>query len=367
MRGVATSRAQLNPQEITRVTDRVGNGPPHAVDVSDLGDFLSAADRPPDDDHWVYRPEERLRILESLFLADGAPWLARFSFLLAASVVVATLGLANDQPAAVIAAMVIAPLMTPVLGLACSTTLGLTRHSLRLLAIIGAGSVAAVVLGWAISATLVVHEVTAEELSRTEPRLRDLSIALAAGAAGMYSVVRKDLSSVVPGVAIAVALVPPLATVGLTAELGEWTLARGAALLYLVNVLAIVLAAVGVLLATDFMESPSLRNPNVAVATVAALVLAVAVTIPIWRTSRQADDEVSFTRAARTALEQWADAHDAHRVVDAGIAPGHLDVVIAGPTRPPDLDTLRAAAATNAFPNPVLEVDWVESSVVIAD
>lgn len=365
MRVVASTRTQLNPQEITRVTDRVGTGPPPSVRAPDLSEVLTTTQRHRDDDHWIYRPEERLSILEALFLADGSPWLARFSFLLAASVVVATLGLANDQPAAVIAAMVIAPLMTPVLGLACSSTLGLMRHSIRLLAIIGAGSVAAVALGWAISATLVVHEVTAEELSRTEPRLRDLSIALAAGAAGMYSVVRKDLSSVVPGVAIAVALVPPLATIGLTAELGEWSLARGAALLYLVNVLAIVLAAVGVLLATDFMESPSLRNPNVALAALAAIVLSVAVTVPIWRTSRQADDEVTFTRAASAALEEWVVAHNTYRVVDTTIAPGHVGVVIAGPTGPPDLDTLQAAVATDAYPSPVLEVEWVESTTMV--
>jgi len=368
MRGVGTSRAKLNPKEIGRVTDRVATGPPQPVEVPDLGEVLTSVNRRRDDDHWIYRPDERLRILERLFLADGSPWLARFTFLLGASVVVATLGLANDQPAAVIAAMVIAPLMTPVLGLACSSTLGLMRHSLRLLAIITAGSIGAVVLGWAISATLVVHQVTPEELSRTEPRLRDLSIALAAGAAGMYSVVRKDLSSVVPGVAIAVALVPPLATVGLMVELGEWHLARGAALLYLVNVLAIVLAAVAVLLATDFMDSPSLRNPSVAVASLAALVLAVAVTVPVWRTSRRADDEVTFVRGVETALEEWADTHDAHRVVGADVAPGQVSIVIAGPTNPPGLDRLRTAVATEAYPNPVVEVDWVESSpLVIAD
>ncbi|MDH4276633.1 MAG: DUF389 domain-containing protein [Acidimicrobiia bacterium] len=365
---MGTSRAKLNPKEIGRVTDRVATGPPQPVEVPDLGEVLTSVNRRRDDDHWIYRPDERLRILERLFLADGSPWLARFTFLLGASVVVATLGLANDQPAAVIAAMVIAPLMTPVLGLACSSTLGLMRHSLRLLAIITAGSIGAVVLGWAISATLVVHQVTPEELSRTEPRLRDLSIALAAGAAGMYSVVRKDLSSVVPGVAIAVALVPPLATVGLMVELGEWHLARGAALLYLVNVLAIVLAAVAVLLATDFMDSPSLRNPSVAVASLAALVLAVAVTVPVWRTSRRADDEVTFVRGVETALEEWADTHDAHRVVGADVAPGQVSIVIAGPTNPPGLDRLRTAVATEAYPNPVVEVDWVESSpLVIAD
>jgi uncharacterized membrane protein len=140
-----------------------------------------------------------------------------------------------------------------------------------------------------------MHEVTAEEFSRTSPRIRDVVIALAAGGAAMYSIVRKDLSSVMPGVAIAVALVPPLATAGLLLELGEWSLAGGAALLYGINVLAIILAAIVVLLITAFIASPSFRDPK------------------------------------------------------AG------------------LDELRAAVATDAYPQATVEVDWVKSMIFDVD
>ena len=242
----------------------------------------------------MYSPQERYRILQSLFLADGAPWVSRFSFLLLMSVVIATLGLANNQPAAVIAAMVIAPLMTPVLGIAAGIMLGLVRQVARLTLIVVTSSVAAVAVGWFISFTLVVHEITGEELSRTSPRIRDFAIALAAGAAGMYGIVRKDLSGVLPGVAIAVALVPPLGTIGIVLELGEWSLARGAALLYGMNIVAIILAAMVVLVVTDFIESPSIRSPKVIVSTVFLLIVSIAIIVPVWNNSRELDGEALF-------------------------------------------------------------------------
>ncbi|MEZ5380961.1 MAG: DUF389 domain-containing protein [Microthrixaceae bacterium] len=358
--------SELTTREITRVADGVGRPCP-AADDADLARRLQASSPRPDDDHWVYRTEERVRVLQGLFLADGSPWFARFALLLGASVVIATLGLANDQPAAVIAAMVVAPLMTPVLGIAASLTLGLIRRTGRLVLVVVCASVGAIALGWFISASLVVHEITAEELSRTEPRLRDLVIALAAGAAGMYSIVRKDLSSVMPGVAIAVALVPPLATIGITAELGEWELARGATLLYVINVLAIVLAAVGVLLATEFMRSPSLRNPAVAVAAVVTAALTVAVVVPVWHNSRRIDEEVTFTHHAEATVDGWSSDHPSHRVVGRTITPGAVTLVIAGSEEPSNLHRLRSALGTEDFPDPTLEVDWVQSDIITVD
>lgn len=280
---------------------------------------------------------------------------------------IATLGLANDQPATVIAAMVVAPLMPPVLGIAASMTLGLWRHTTRLVTVVAAASVGAVLLGWLISSSLVVHEITAEELSRTEPRLRDLIVALAAGAAGMYSVVRKDLSSVIPGVAIAVALVPPLATVGITLELGEWRLARAAALLYGVNVLAIVFAAVVVLLATDFMRSPSLRKPAVSAAAVVTLTLATVIIVPVWQNSRRIDKENQFERNAEAVLHDWDDSHPSHAIIVREITPGSATIAVAGPTRPDDLDELQEELATVAFPAPVLEVEWISAEITRLD
>lgn len=352
----------LDEREVSRVTHRVSTT--QRQSDSDLADVLEHTHPRRDDSHWVFSPDERVQVVRRLFLADGSPWIARFSLLLGASVLIATLGLANDQPAAVIAAMVLAPLMTPLLGMACALVLGLVRRALRLLVVLILASSGALVLGWLVAASLVTQTLTAEELARTEPRLRDFAIAIAAGAVAMYSTVRKDLWSVVPGVAIAVALVPPLTTAGVMAEARHWDLARGAILLYGVNVLGIVLAAVGVLLVTDFMRSPSLREPRVLVAAFVTVIVAVAVIAPVWINSRRLDDEVRFEHAAEVAISEWASAHPAFDVTSQLISPGKVTLVISGATEPPDLLALRTAMATKRFTTPSLQVHWVQASVI---
>jgi uncharacterized hydrophobic protein (TIGR00271 family) len=297
-----------------------------------------------------------------LLLVDGSPWIARFALLLSMSIVIASLGLASNQPAAVIAAMVVAPLMTPVLGIAASIMLGLPRQTARLVVIVLVSSLLAVAVSWLISATFVVHEVTPEELARTAPRLRDLVIALAAGAAGMYSVVRKDLSGVLPGVAIAVALVPPLATIGSVLGQQEWRLARGAALLYGVNVVAIVVAAIAVLFATDFVSSPSVRNPRVVVGAAFLVASGVGVIVPLWNTSRQLDDETTFRDHANEVVDDWAEAHPGFVVVSREIGPGEVTLVLAGPSEPPDLTRLRLDLADDDFGAPEVDLAWLATT-----
>ena len=376
---MATSRdpRRLTAHDAARVAARVGMSEDASIDprtsLVDTTDFVDTTNLvelletlPParDRKHWIYTPEERVRILRTLLLADGAPWVARFGFLLIMSVLIATLGLANNQPAAVIAAMVVAPLMTPVLGIACAATLGLVAQAKRLLLIVIAASLFAVALGWAVSASLVVNDLTPEELSRTAPRLRDLVIALAAGSAGMYSVVRKDLSGVVPGVAIAVALVPPLATVGIVLELHEWSLARGAALLYAMNVTAIVVAAIVVLLVTDFMESPSFRDPKTIVSGAAIALMSAAVVVPIWLDSREVDRASGFAQNAAEVTDDWEQDHPDHHLILQRVDPGVVQLTITGPTEPPSLDDLRARLATGSYPDPVVEVEWVRSTII---
>lgn len=376
---MATSRdlRRLTAHDAARVAARVGMsedasidartsrvGTTDFVDTTNLVELIETLPPARDREHWIYTPEERVRILRTLLLVDGAPWVARFGFLLIMSVLIATLGLANNQPAAVIAAMVVAPLMTPVLGIACAATLGLVAQAKRLLLIVIAASLFAVALGWAVSASLVVNDLTPEELSRTAPRLRDLVIALAAGSAGMYSVVRKDLSGVVPGVAIAVALVPPLATVGIVLELHEWSLARGAALLYAMNVTAIVVAAIVVLLVTDFMESPSFRDPKTIVSGAAIALMSAAVVVPIWLDSREVDRASGFAQNAAEVTDDWEQDHPDHHLILQRVDPGVVQLTITGPTEPPSLDDLRARLATGSYPDPVVEVEWVRSTTI---
>ena len=146
--------------------------------------------------------------------------------------------------AVVIGAMLVAPLMTPLIGLALALVQGnpvLAKISLR-----------AVVMGLGVSLlvgfltgllTPGFDEPTREMLGRGGPGLLDLSVAFASGLAAAYASSRPGLLAALPGVAIAAALVPPIATSGLALSLGNYHLAIGALLLFVINMVTIVLAS----------------------------------------------------------------------------------------------------------------------------
>jgi uncharacterized hydrophobic protein (TIGR00271 family) len=161
---------------------------------------------------------------------------------------IATLGLVLDSPAVIIGAMLISPLMGPIMA----TGLGLAAGDLYLALKAVVKLSTSIALATAVSAALVwilpFHSPTAEILSRTKPTLLDLGIALLSGIAGSVAVGRAagntDGLTTVPGVAIAVALMPPLCTFGFGVGSGlRPEIIRGAALLFLTNIVAIVFSA----------------------------------------------------------------------------------------------------------------------------
>jgi len=194
-------------------------------------------------------PNERKRIFDDLFFENDrrGPYLKRFVVLIVLSALIAAFGLINDSAAVVIGAMLIAPLMTPMLGSAAAIVEGWPRRFAETFAIVIFGALMAMAVGFIVAVVLPRlydgSPLPGEILARTAPNLVDLGIALAAGAAGAYIMIRSEASSALPGVGIAVALIPPLATVGITAGVGERDLAFGALLLFITNLLAIVLAA----------------------------------------------------------------------------------------------------------------------------
>jgi len=162
-----------------------------------------------------------------------------FLIMIALAAGIAGLGLRLNSPAVLIGAMLISPLMSAIVGLG----LGAVRADRRLMSISGSalaqGILVAVAMGivaaWAIPGT----EPTAEIMARTEPSLLDLGVALISGLAGAYAICRRDASSALVGVAIAVALVPPLVTAGIGLAWLNWPIAGGAALLFITNLIAI--------------------------------------------------------------------------------------------------------------------------------
>jgi len=156
-----------------------------------------------------------------------------------AATVIATAGLLADSAATVIGAMLIATLTGPIMGVGLALVDSDNPLLWRALRSLVAGTVLVVATGWLLGLLAPPMAVTSEMLARTSPRLVDLIVALASGAVCAYALTTPRLNAAVFGVAIAVALVPPLATTGLFVARGEWDLAGGALLLAFVNIVAI--------------------------------------------------------------------------------------------------------------------------------
>ena len=181
---------------------------------------------------------------ESLYqeVEKGARIDFNFFLLVILSTAVATIGLIEDNIAVVIGAMVIAPLLGPNLALSLGTALGdvdLMRKSIRTLALgIAIAIGISVNIGWFWPGELNSHEL----MARTEANLDSIALALASGAAATLSLTT-GLSSVLVGVMVAVALLPPSVTLGIMLGKGEMQLAIGAGLLLAINIVCVNLAS----------------------------------------------------------------------------------------------------------------------------
>ncbi len=185
--------------------------------------------------------EERKATYEQV-RSDSSPS-PSFYMLVCISTIIAAYGLLAGSTAVVIGAMLVAPLMGPIFGIA----LGLSNGDKTLLesALISEvlGILLAIGLGFIIGVVPLRPDFGTEIISRTQPTIYDVIIALASGLAGAYAIVHKKISPALPGVAIATALVPPLATCGLCLAARNYEWALGAFLLFSANLVAIEFAA----------------------------------------------------------------------------------------------------------------------------
>ena len=189
--------------------------------------------------------EQRVELVDRL--QTNSRFDVDFIVLISLSTLIAGLGLVRNSGAVVIGAMLVAPLMTPLVGIGFALLQGnaqLVRSAMR-----------SVVLGFAVAFVIGVFvgliaptemimpagRYNSELLGRCEPNWIDLVIALVSGVAGAYATGRPNLLSALPGVAIAAALVPPLATSGIMFAVMEFNLSLGALLLFFANIVAIVL------------------------------------------------------------------------------------------------------------------------------
>ncbi len=203
-------------------------------------------------------PERRKSIYQRI--SDPSKPSGAYYLLVCLSAIIATFGLLANSTAVVIGAMLVAPLMSPIFGIALGLSIGDRRLFRTAILAELAGMVLAVGLPVLIGLIPLRPDFGAEILARTQPTVYDVLIALASGLAGAYALVNEKISPALPGVAIATALVPPLASCGLNIAAGNWTLAGGAFLLFAVNFVAIEFAAAFMFTWFGVVEFPKASN-----------------------------------------------------------------------------------------------------------
>lgn len=207
--------------------------------------------------HKIRRAAERMMLLSipqlsrservSLFdeIEEKSRWSFDFATLMLLATSIAALGLLANSGAVVIGAMLVAPLMTPLLGGGLALVQGNLPLWKKSQKAVGLGFVAA--LGVGITFGLIARwcglGLTDELIARGAPSMLDLGVAFVSGLAASYCLARPRLSGALAGVAIAAALVPPIATVGISLALQQFSVAQGAAMLFGTNVVAIVLGS----------------------------------------------------------------------------------------------------------------------------
>ena len=261
------------------------------------------------------------------------PWRQYSSFFwrLALAAVVATGGIAAASTAVVIGAMLIAPLMSPMLGCALAIVSGRPRAAVRTLLVTVAGVALCIGIAAAVGAVAPVSVNTAtnqEVLARVTPRLIDLMAALA--------LVRDDIPDAVPGIAISASLVPPLCVVGVALQAGDIEAARGSMLLFVANFFAIqlmccaVFAALGLGRRVRSERAGRMRAAWYALTAVGALMVAVPLAVTSWNVIEASAQERAVAEITVAWLE---DSEYRLRVFD--MEDGVLSIEIAGVGRAP--------------------------------
>lgn len=235
---------------------------------------------------------------------------------------IATLGLITNSPAVIIGAMLVAPLMSPIIGIGLASMIGRRTLLKSALSAVLRGALLAVGLSTLLTVInsylpfVSLHELPQEIISRTHPSPIDLMIALAGGIAAAYSLTEERLSAALPGVAIATALMPPICTVGIGVALLDWDVAGGAFLLFITNAVTIAFAAAFVFFLRGFNPYPIDNNRKLPPTLQFSALLIVILLIPLTYFSIDFVRQASEYRLISQILNEKVDAINNAELVD---------------------------------------------------
>lgn len=224
---------------------------------------------------------------------------SRYLFMTAMSGGIAVLGLLLSSPAVVIGAMLLSPLMDPIIGLGFALAIGDYRWLRQSAKSLAWGALMAIGLCAVVVFLSPLKDITTEIAARTRPNLFDLFVALFSALAGAYALIRGREGTIV-GVAIATALMPPLAVVGFGLATFNGTVFSGALLLFVTNLLTIALTAWGMAKFYGFRTTLSEKQTKLQNFVVFAVFIALAV--PLTLSLRQIVWEANAARQVRGTL-----------------------------------------------------------------
>ena len=286
-------------------------------------------------------------VAEGLFVdvGDTSAKLSQFWMLLVLSATIAAGGVIGDATPAVIGAMIVAPLATPIYGVALAAVMGSSKHLRTALILLVGGIAVNIAIGFvvgALTSQTVPLDANPQIMGRTAPRVLDLMVAVATGIAGSFALTRRDVSNILAGVAIAISLVPVLAVVGITLGAGRLDLAWGALLLFLTNVAAILVAGTITFGAAGYGREAAKRDPRLArrARTIVGL-LVVALLVPLGIASMRTAQYEGYVRATTHTAQDWV--KDTNWKLDSvQVAGDEIVITVLGPDKPPPVEELAA-------------------------
>ena len=271
--------------------------------------------------------------------------LTRFTMLILFASIIATGGLLSDSVASIIGAMIIAPLMTPIMGMVVAIVIGSQARLFRSAIIVLAGIALAISVGW-LMATLMPHgwlpSNSDQVMSRTSPQLLDLVVALASGGAGAYALSRVEVADALPGDAIAISLVPPLNTVGILLAGGRGEDALGAMILFLTNIGAILLAGTITFLVTGLAAAVGRRPSQVRNALFAICVFVALIAIPLRANSHRLWADATHEEKVLEIVHDWIEPTD-WEVYAVNVDGNLVEIALGGDGELPPTDDVIAA------------------------
>lgn len=274
-----------------------------------------------------------------------------FWSMLILSGIIASAGVLGDSTATVIGAMIIAPLSTPIMGIALGIATSSANTALRSAWFVVRGMIAVIVTGvifsWLFLEDFLIQN-NSQIADRTSPGLLDLVAAIGTGFAGAIALSRRDVAAVLPGVAISISLVPPLAVIGLCLGRGAFTAALGASLLFLSNALALILAGSIVFAAMRLVARSPDAIPQRAMRAIGVLFLIVG--IPLVANSVANYFLSILNSRAAEVTNEWLDGVDGAFVEDVDLSGTDLRIAVTARDNLPDTDDL-LADLDDALPN----------------